>query len=168
MRLVFDAFVVLIFGITAVFLYQNYWDTIQQKLFGSEPSYTVYLSATALTVTLADEQEERIQGLSGVHSLRDFQGKLFVFDTDDKHGFWMKDMLFPIDIIWINKDLEVVYIKEDVAPNTYPEVFGPPVDARFVLEMNAHFVSSLKVKVGDRLVLPSSLLPEDVKRDLQQ
>lgn len=168
MRIILDILIVVTFGITAIFLYQNYWNNIQQAIFGTEPRYTVYLGATALDVTLADEQSERVQGLSGVPSLRDFEGKLFIFDVDDKHGFWMKDMLIPIDIIWINKNLEVVYIEENVAPNSYPEVFGPPVDARFVLEMNAHFVSSLKVKEGDRIILPSNLLPADVTRDLQQ
>lgn len=159
----------IIFAVTAVFLYQQYWDDIRHALFGDEPHYTIYLGKIALDVTVADEYDERVLGLSGVPSLRDLQGELFIFDTDAKHGMWMKDMLIPLDIIWIDKDLRVVHIAENVLPNTYPhQIFAPPVDARFVLETNAFFVSSLKVKLGDRLNLPPSLIPEDIRKDLQQ
>ena len=115
-----------------------------------------------------EETNERIAGLSGVSGLRDLEGKLFIFDADGKHGIWMKDMLIPIDILWIDKNLKVIHIVENASPDSYPHtVFSPPLDARFVLEMNAFFVSSLKIKVGDTLTLPPSLIPEDIKRNLQ-
>jgi len=168
MRILLDIFVIIVFLITAVFLYLNYWDDVKGTFFETEAEYTLYVGATAISVTVADEPQERILGLSGVRSLRDLQGKLFIFDAEDKHGFWMKDMYIPIDIIWINNNLEVVHIIENVTPDTFPEVFAPPVDARFVLEMNARFVSSLSVKVGDRIILPSLLLPPDIRQDLQE
>lgn len=168
MRILIDIFVIVVFLITVVFLYQNYWADFKRTFFDAEPEYTIYVGATAVSVTVADELAERVLGLSGVRSLRDLQGKLFVFDIEDKHGFWMKDMLIPIDIMWINNNLEVVHIVENVSPDTYPEVFAPPVGARFVLETNAHFVSSLKVAVGDRVILPSLLLPPDIRENLQE
>ena len=80
----------------------------------------------------------------------------------------MKNMFMPIDIICIDKDLKVVHVVENATPDSYPNtIFAPPSDARFVLEMNAYFVSSLRIKVGDTLTLPPSLLPEDIKRNLQ-
>lgn len=168
MRFLLDIVVIFVFGATAIFLYVQHWDDIQRALFKTDPEYTIYLGATAVQVTVADTQSELIQGLSGVPYLRDLQGKLFIFDQDANYGIWMKDMLFPIDIIWIDKNLTVVYIAENIAPNTYPEIFTPSINARFVVEMNAHFVSSLRVKVGDRLTLPPSLLPTDIKENLQQ
>lgn len=154
--------------VMALYLYQNYWDDLRYALFSDEPVHTIYLASVAIDVTVADETDERIAGLSGVSGLRDLEGKLFIFDADGKHGIWMKDMLIPIDILWIDKNLKVIHIVENASPDSYPHtVFSPPLDARFVLEMNAFFVSSLKIKVGDTLTLPPSLIPEDIKRNLQ-
>jgi uncharacterized protein len=167
-RFFLDVVVILVCAVTGFFLYQNYWDTFMATLFSDEPAHTVYIGSAAVVVTVADTEQKRIQGLSGVKKLDEREGKLFVFDTDARHGIWMKDMLIPLDIIWIDKDLRVVSFKENVSPQTFPEAFRPDADARFVLEMNAHFVSSLRVQVGDRLTVPSQLLPEDIKKTLQQ
>ncbi len=168
MRFLFETIVVIVCAFTALFLYQQYWDNLKYALFGDEPLYSIYVGSTAVEVSVADDHEERTLGLSGKASLRELEGKLFIFDTDAKHGIWMKDMFFPIDIIWFSKDLEVVHTVENVSPDSYPEVFVSPIDARFVLEMNAFIVSSLKIRAGDRLTLPPTLLPEDIKKGLQQ
>lgn len=168
MRFILDIVVAVAFGLTAIFLYQNYWDDVTSSIFNSGPFYTLYVGSNAIDVTVADEYNERVLGLGGIEELRDSEGKLFIFDTDEKHGIWMKDMRIPIDIIWINKNLEVVHTTENVTPDTYPEIFYPSSDVRFAVEVNAHFVSSFKVKVGDKLILPPVIIPVDIKRDLQQ
>ena len=81
--------------------------------------------------------EERAQGLSGRSGLTDDEGMLFIFDYDARHGFWMKDMLFALDIIWLDADMNVVHAETDVSPDTYPRSFVPTVPARYVLEINA-------------------------------
>lgn len=167
MKILLDIFIIIVLFFTGLFLYTQYWDAVKLAFFGTDTEYTIYLGSKALNVTVADEQEERIQGLSGVTSLTDFNGKLFIFDTDEKHGIWMKDMLFPIDIIWIDKNLTVVDIAENVDPTTYPRVYAPKTESRFVLEVNAFFVSTTRVAVGDRLVLPPGILPEDIEKSLQ-
>jgi uncharacterized membrane protein (UPF0127 family) len=63
----------------------------------------------------------------------------------------MKDMKFSIDIIWLDKDLQVVYFEENVSPDTYPNVFKPDKKAKYILEVNAHFVSKNHIKYGDQL-----------------
>lgn len=169
MKLVFEAVIFLVIIVLGVFLYQTYWDDVKHAVFGEEPQHTIYLDSTALNVTVADEHAERLRGLSGVAKLDDFEGKLFIFDEDAKHGIWMKDMLIPLDILWINSNLEVIHIEENVLPSTYPDqIFAPPSDARFVLELNAYFVRSINVVVGDRLNLSSSLLPRDIRENLQK
>ncbi len=168
MRFFVDVVVIAVCAVLGVFLYQNYWDTFKATFLNEEATHTIYVGSAAIVVTVADSNEERIQGLSGVRSMREREGKLFIFDESGRHGIWMKDMYMPLDIIWIDKDLRVVHIAENVSPDTYPEVFAPDEDARFVLEMNAHFVSSLRVKEGDLLTLPSVLLPVDIKQSLQE
>ena len=78
---------------------------------------------------------------------------LFVFANDDKYGFWMKDMLVPLDIFWLDSDGHVVSIIKDVATSTYPNVFYPPEPARYVLETAAGFARAHAIKTGTLLRL---------------
>lgn len=91
----------------------------------------------------------RHKGLSGRASLPSDRAMLFVFEQSGRHCFWMKGMQFPIDIIWLDKNKEVVHIKQNVTPESYPESFCPTQDARYVVEANAGLASGLKV--GQRL-----------------
>lgn len=169
MKFLFETIVLLSLGFTAIVLYVNYWGDIKAILFNEEEQYSIYLGDVALKVTVADEYDERIKGLSGTPVLGDLEGKLFIFDENGRHGIWMKDMLIPIDILWIDHNLQVIHIEENVLPSSYPSMtYYPKTDARFVLEMNAFFVSSLRAQVGDRLTLPPSLLPSDIKANLRQ
>ncbi len=151
-----------------LFIYLNYWPEINSEVFGVENQYKIYIGDQVVRVTVADTLDERIQGLSGVASLSDLEGKLFIFDQNDYHGIWMKDMLFPIDIVWINDDLEVVHIESNVQPDTYPEIFAPDEPARFVFEANAFFADVFKLRIGDRVNLPAEILPSDIKHKLLQ
>lgn len=101
-------------------------------------------------VDLATTPEQRSQGLSGRHSLREDEGLLFVFDKPGQYGFWMKEMNFPIDIIWLDESKRIIYIKKDARPELYPEVYGPTTDAKYVLEVVAGFSDKHNVKEGDR------------------
>ena len=71
---------------------------------------------------------------------------LFVFDEDGDWGIWMKDMQFPIDILYISQNGSVVSIDANISPNTYdtnpPEVFYPPLAVRYVLELPAGFAAA--------------------------
>ena len=111
-------------------------------------------------VEIANSDEERMQGLSGRQALEDVDGVLFVFPETGYHGIWMKDMQFPIDIIWINDDLEIISIDEGVAPETYPRTFRPPKPARYVLETNAHFADTFGIHKGQKVTLPLKYLDE--------
>ncbi len=77
---------------------------------------------------------------------------LFMFPTDDKFGIWMKNMKFNIDTIWLDSNKKIVHIEHNMAPESYPRVFYPQADARYVLEINAGQASSvLKADVGTQL-----------------
>lgn len=110
---------------------------------------TAVIGESTIFVTVANTEDKRIKGLSGKKSIDKNEGMYFIFDYPDKYGIWMKDMNFPIDIIWINSHHEVVYILEKVSPNTYPKVFKPNKDAMYVLELNAGFVETHNIKKGD-------------------
>ena len=80
------------------------------------------------------------------------RGMLFVFSRSDFYVFWMEEMLFPLDIIWVNEDREVVDYIEDVEPDTYPEFqFVNDFLAKYVLEVNAGFIQEHGIKTGDEV-----------------
>jgi uncharacterized protein len=113
---------------------------------------TVQIGGAVINVELAATQAEQIQGLSGRTSLASSTGKLFVFNRPSKWGIWMKDMNFPIDVLWINDDLKVVYIVENMSPASYPKVYTPSVFARYVLEVPVGTVKNIGVVVGQSVV----------------
>ena len=110
---------------------------------------TIQLAGQELRVSVVSTPETRAKGLGGRTGLASDEGMLFAFDTDAKYRFWMKDMLFPIDILWLSGTGEVVDMRKNVSPATYPEVFTPNSPARYVLELPAWFVRDNNVAIGD-------------------
>lgn len=109
--------------------------TCEQKVeFSEQETEDVQVSYCA---DIVQTQAARAQGLSGRQSLADNSAMLFIFETDRQHGIWMKDMLFDIDIVWLNSDFEVIYVERSVSPDSYPITYKPTSDARYVVEINA-------------------------------
>lgn len=104
-------------------------------------------------VILADTPEKRTQGLSGRSGLAENEGMLFVFPEEGIYGFWMKDMNFSIDIIWIDNAGTVVHVAESVPPDSYPTSFSPSKPAKYVLEVEAGFAKAHQVSPGSGVSL---------------
>ena len=112
----------------------------------------VIIAGQKIKVDLALTPAEQSQGLSGRVGLGNDEGMLFIFDTPGRYPFWMKDMNFPIDMIWLSEDMKVIYIKKDARPELYPETFGPredSPDAKYVLEVVSGFSDKNNLNVGD-------------------
>ncbi len=90
-------------------------------------------------------------GLSGRATMPEDAGMLFVFDKPVAECFWMKDMQFPLDIIWMNAQKQVVYVKQNLAPSTYPATFCPSKPAMFAIELRAGEVAKRHIVVGQKL-----------------
>ena len=103
---------------------------------------TVAIGDTVLRVEVARTEEQLTTGLSRRRSLKEGTGMLFIFDTEGAHAIWMKDMRFPLDIVWIDENGKVVHIAEDVSPDTYPQSFSSPTPARYVLEVPAGYTTT--------------------------
>lgn len=102
-------------------------------------------------VLLSDTSELRTKGLSGRPSLGTDEVMLFVFEREGRNFFWMKDMLFPIDIIWADTDRRIIHIEKNVSPETFPKSFGPDDNSKYVLEFKAGTADSVGMKIGDRI-----------------
>jgi len=102
-------------------------------------------------VEIKDTEEERRQGLSNRENLDKDAGVLFIFEESRKYEFWMKEMKFDLDFVWINGE-EVVEITEGVkAPEEGggPARIKPKVLVDKVLEVNSGWVKDNQVKVGE-------------------
>lgn len=115
----------------------------------NKPPRITFPSGTVINVVIADTPALREKGLSKREILRDDEGMLFVFDTLDRHKIWMKDMYFPIDIIWLDENFKIIDIYKGASISTYPNTFQPQSDAGFVIEVNSGFVSRNNIQVGN-------------------
>lgn len=113
----------------------------------------VTIGETVIPVELATTTAAREKGLSGRVSLAPDKGMLFVFEKAAIYRFWMPDMHFPLDMIWIDQG-RVVDISADV-PITFdprnPRFYSPRKPARYVLEVNAGFSARNNIKTGDAI-----------------
>ena len=108
-----------------------------------------FTSGATIQLEIAETVEQQELGLSGRTSLKEGQGLWFPLAEENEQGMWMKDMLFPIDVFWFDKNMVVVDIKKDISPSTYPEIFYPVSDSLYVLEISAGAAEKMKIKVGD-------------------
>ncbi len=119
----------------------------------SSPSLLpVKTSKTTIYAFVAKNPTTREKGLSGFPSLGADQGMLFIFPTIDQPAFWMKDMNFPIDVVWMDEYKKIIGITANISPKTYPKTFPAPGEIQFVLEVNAGSAEKLGLTKGTTVV----------------
>ncbi len=118
----------------------------------------VTVGQSSFVVEVADGPNERIQGLSGRKSLNQMNGMLFVFESGEATGFWMKGMMFNLDFIWIGENCMVVDTISNV-PFPMPgskdkelDLYSPDVPATYVLEVNGGIVDHLGISIDDKVL----------------
>ena len=104
----------------------------------------------AIDIEVSMTNAERAQGLMHRSNMLDTQGMLFIFEREEEQSFWMKNTIISLDILYVNKDKEIVTIYEHTTPfseNPIPS-FKP---ALYVVEVNAGFCDAFGIKEGDRI-----------------
>jgi len=118
------------------------------------PITSVTFGQTTVAVEVADTESSREQGLSGRASLMQNSGMLFVFDSPSLSGFWMKDMNFSLDMVFMDVNGKVVTVDQNLSPETYeqnpPQVFYPASPAVYVLEVPAGYAAAHDIVVGSQ------------------
>lgn len=132
-------------GILGIFFYRTF--LLREIDFLGE------FGGVSLRIEYAVTEAQKARGLSGRESIPNNYGMLFVFQKDGSYGFWMKDMLVPIDMFWIDDKGQVVSIAESVATSSYPNVFYPYAPARYVLETVSGFARAHNIATGTPLLL---------------
>jgi uncharacterized membrane protein (UPF0127 family) len=111
---------------------------------------TLHVGNKALAIETVANNAARAKGLSGRPCIKDNQAMLFAFDIQDTadHCFWMKDMRFAIDMVWLDANKRVVHTAHNVQPSTYPTTFCPDQPTRYVLEVKANTARRLGLNAG--------------------
>ena len=134
--------IIIIFIIISIYYYFHPFQT------------TVFIKNIPIYVDLAINDTERQKGLGEREHLDDGRGMLFVFPNPEKFQFWMKDMQFPLDFIWI-KDNVVIDLTKNVPIYTdgvYTRL-QPSEPVNKILEVNAGFIDKNQIQIGDPIVI---------------
>ncbi len=142
----------------ALFFISSSFSTNEIRKAGVKHEATMTLPDGNVSVEIASTKEEVEQGLSGRERIDQNEGMLFVFPSMGQYAFWMKDMKFVLDMVWISDEGRVVYIKENAIPDSYPKkTFKNEAYAKYVLEMKAGSVAKYGLFLGTSVGLPSGL-----------
>lgn len=113
---------------------------------------SLYIGDGAFSARVAKNDAARTEGLSGTENLPSDEVMLFVFESDSRWGIWMKDMQYSIDVVWLDESKKVVDMALGVTPSSYPRVYTPKKDARYVLEFAAGTVRQQSIREGQHAV----------------
>jgi uncharacterized membrane protein (UPF0127 family) len=118
----------------------------------TKPETDLWLGDGIFKVTVASTQTAREQGLSGKSELDADHALLMVFPSEDQWGIWMKNMNFPIDIVWMNKGKKVVYIQKNAPFDNQTTIYKPEKSALYVVELPAGTTSKKSIMVGETAI----------------
>jgi len=115
---------------------------------------TVTINGETVSVKIADTKTEQAKGLMFKKNLDENEGMLFVFDSERRHSFWMKNTLIPLDMIWVNSNKEVVHIEHSAPPckESPCPTYSSDQPAQYVLELNGGWSIRHNLNLGDTLV----------------
>ena len=141
-----------------VFAYQK--NTIEDNLLNIYVNDSKYLKGYLIIdeykmfvdIALTDKQKQ--EGLSVKNSMNENEGMLFFMEEPSKASFWMKNMHFPIDIIWLDENFSIVHIEKELPPCTsafYCPSYKPLKESLYVLETIDGFANAHHLKVGDKI-----------------
>lgn len=103
-----------------------------------------------LTIEIADTPEEAARGLMFRSSMKEENGMLFIFNSEQQHYFYMRNTRIPLDIVYINSDMEIVHAVKNAVP--FDETSLPskhPV--KYVLEINGGMMDKWGIEIGDKI-----------------
>ncbi len=125
-------------------------------LFKIESSQTKYMDVKIKNFTVKAEVTDTIfkqmKGLMFREQLKEKEGMIFIFDRDDYHSFWMMNVTFPLDMVWIDAEKKIVHMEKNLRPCLVNcKTYTPSKQARYVLEVIGGFADKHKIKIGDGL-----------------
>jgi len=125
-------------------------------LAGKNRFVTIYIQDKPFMTEIADTPEKHSRGLMFRRKIRDDYGMLFIFPDEDIRSFWMKNTLIALDIIYLNRERQIVDMYLAVPPccaDPCPS-YTAKFPAQYVLEIKGGMAKKLKLEIGDKIFLP--------------
>jgi uncharacterized protein len=114
----------------------------------------ICIKKICIKVEIAKTENERNIGLMYKEYLSENEGMFFIFENEDKHQFWMKNTFISLDIIWINRDFEIVdIIQAEPCVSLECDIYKPREKALYVLEVNKGFSLKNNIMIGDKILI---------------
>ena len=126
------------------------------KVHSRDTNIVLKINGHNISVDVADTSQKQERGLGGRESICAQCGMIFLFDTLEQHKFWMKDMRFDIDIVWLDGD-SVVHISKNVSHENQFLIITVPQPTNRVLELPAGQSDIFGLKVGQQIRYPHKL-----------
>jgi uncharacterized membrane protein (UPF0127 family) len=131
------------------------YKNIPEPPFKQEGSLTFLDSAgkkeiKKMTIEIADNPAERQQGLMYRRGMDDEKAMLFIFQQEDMQGFWMKNTLIPLDIMFVGKDKRIINIHKNTTPLSEKDLPSTK-PALYVVEVRGGFTDQYNIKPGDKI-----------------
>ena len=148
---------VILWGFVVIVTYSLFWmwgssDRANERIVDGDLGKVV-INNNVFSTVFSGTEEKRVLGLSNHTFLGRDEGMLFIFEEPGIHPFWMKDMDFAIDILWIDQNKRIIHIVSEIAPETFPETFVSQEKALYVLEIMSGEAERRKIHVGDAVIL---------------
>ncbi len=102
---------------------------------------------TSIDIAVADTEELRSLGLMDVRNLKQDGGMLFIFPEEERRSFWMANTPLPLDLIFVNNNLEIVHVHQNARPFSQQSI-DSVYPALYVIEVNAGFTVSNDLQPG--------------------
>ena len=148
-KIIFLSFVVIVGCL--LFWVQSISDRANERIMDNDFEKVV-INNNVFFVAVSETEEKRAVGLSDHTFLEKDEGMLFVFENPGIYPFWMKDMSFAIDILWIDQNKKIIHIVSEIAPETFPETFVSQEKALYVLEIVEGEVKRKNIRIGDVII----------------
>lgn len=137
----------LLFGIACLLILLVGYLFWKNTIVGKDEFHQVFIRGHAFEVETVATKSAKQKGLGGRESICSDCGMLFLFDKPGRYAFWMKDMQFALDILWLS-DKKIVFVEKNVSPE-FAGTMMPSADADQVLELNAGTVDKFGITAGD-------------------
>lgn len=113
----------------------------------------LYIHDTRFVAEIAETADQQVKGLMFRRSIPRNYGMLFVYTEEEIRSFWMKNTWIRLDLVFLNRNRQVVDITANVPPCTADPCpsYESKVPAQYVLEIRGDLSRELKLKIGDTL-----------------
>jgi uncharacterized membrane protein (UPF0127 family) len=141
-------FIVLLISICVVFAFKPPEKSVACYVDNKLQKTSLRVNGAEFATEIATQAHEQSKGLSDRDCLEDNRAMLFTYMEPGDYCYWMKNMRFAIDMVWLDQEKRVINIAAEVTPESYPQPYCPERPAMYVIEVSAGVAETNNWTVG--------------------